>query len=117
MHQIQAGIAAYKGLRGLTAQNICPVFPGAPETGQITVVTAVVPVDHALSGVCQHIQHVAHQIQLQLTGFATGHIQLQILRFQLRIASQKLLLFQIKFFLCSAGIGCHIRHSPLRFSG
>ena len=80
-HQVQTGIAAHNGLLGLAAQNIRPVGPCAGQTGQLTVISGVDPLIHAVFHGLHTGQNILRHIQLQLGGPATGHIQLQALGF------------------------------------
>ena len=110
MHQVQAGVAAHECLLRLAAQNICPVFTGAVQTCQITVVAGILAVDHTFLRVGQNAEHIADQIQLQLAGLAAGHIQVQIFVLQLLVARHHFLEFDSKLFTASARIGCQFYH-------
>ena len=85
VHQGQGGVAADEGLLGLAAQDVGPVFPGAPEARQIAVVAGIVTVEDAVVGVGENGEDIADGVKLQLAGLTAGHIQLQALSLKTHI--------------------------------
>ena len=82
-HQLQAGTAAHKHLRGLAAQNLGKQTLCSGNTGQLTVVTDIDSIGNIVSGVLHQIENITHQIQLSLSGLTASHIQTQTTRLQI----------------------------------
>ena len=108
MHQSQSGVAADEGLLGLAAQHIGPVFPGAPKSCQVAVVSGIVAVEDAVIGIGQNGQNIADGVKLQLAGLAAGHIQIQTLALQIIVPGHHIIVFLSQLVTAAACVSGHI---------
>ena len=103
IHQLQAGVAAYKALLRLAAQNLRKQGLSGGQTVHIAVVTAVDAVGDKVLRLYQNIAHLRDHIQLLSAGLSASHVQLQPQGFLL------LVLRQHSGILCLALLGGHFR--------
>ena len=83
VHQSQAGVAADEAFLRLAAKDIGPQLLGSGDAGELAVVANIQTVGHAVGGGLQGGEHIADKVQLFPAGLAAGHIQMELLSFQL----------------------------------
>ena len=98
VHQLQAGVAAHKNLRGLYAKHIGKQFASLLQAFQFAIVAGV---EAVIGGVVVHLQQIHRQIHLVRAGLAAGHVE-----FQAHILKLLVLCFQ-RSFLCGQLVTIH----------
>ena len=98
VHQLQAGVAAYKNFRGLYAKHIGKQFASLLQAFQFAIIAGV---EAVIGGIVVHLQQIHRQIHLVRAGLTAGHVE-----FQAHVLKLLVLCFQ-RSFLCGQLVTIH----------